>query len=177
LSPSDRRTDAVGFVRLTLILTTRRLVLRPAGAGDAAVLGRQWNDAAVGRFLWDGRPVATATVDRVLLASRDSFRAHGYGLWVIARAGETIGACGLRPSSIEPGVELIYSLDRPAWGHGYAVEAARAVLAHARRLGLPRVVAAANPENVASWRVLEAAGLRRTGRARTPVEDLLLYST
>lgn len=152
-------------------------MLRPAGAGDAGALARQWNDAAVGRYLWDGQPVAPDTVERVLLASRDSFRALGYGLWVVARGGEAIGACGLRPSSIERGVELIYSLDRSAWGHGYAAEAARAVLAHAGRIGLPRVVAAANPENVASWRVLEAVGLRRTGRARTRVEDLLLYST
>ncbi len=117
------------------------------------------------------------TVARVLSDSRRSFRAGGYGLWVVCRSGGVIGACGLRPSPLRLGIELLYSLERSAWGRGYAAEAARAVLAHARRAGLPRVVAVANPENVASWRVLEGIGMRRTGRARTPVEDLLVYST
>lgn len=157
---------------------TRRLGLRPVTDADAPALDRQWNDPAVGRYLWDARPVARDTVRDVLRASHRSFRLGGYGLWAVCRDGLVVGCCGLRPSPHAAGLELIYSLERAAWGRGYAVEAARAVLDFARlRLGLARVVAVANPDNVASWRVLERLAMRRVGRARTPTEDLLLYST
>jgi ribosomal-protein-alanine N-acetyltransferase len=159
-------------------LATRRLRLRPATDGDAPVLERQWNDPAVGRYLWDARPVARGTVMQVLRASHRSFRLTGYGLWAVSRDGLVVGCCGLRPSPHVQGVELLYSLERATWGRGYAAEAAGAVLAFARlRLGLARVVAAANPDNIASWRVLERLAMRRVGRASTPIEDLLLYST
>jgi RimJ/RimL family protein N-acetyltransferase len=76
------------------------------------------------------------------------------------------------------GIELLYALDRPAWGRGYATEAARAVLAYASEtLRLPRVVAAVNPANAASQRVLDRLGMHRTGAIRTEIEDLWLYST
>jgi RimJ/RimL family protein N-acetyltransferase len=142
------------------------------------VLARQWNDPAVGRYLWDGRPVPPGVVARVLRDSHRSFGRHGYGLWAVSRDGLVVGVCGLRPSPHEAGIELLYALDRAAWGRGYAAEAARAVLDRARtRLGLARVVAAVDAGNVVSWRTLERAGMRRTGRAARGTEDLLLYST
>ena len=44
-------------------LRTARLRLRPMSAADADALERQWNHPDVGRFLWDGQPVARATVE------------------------------------------------------------------------------------------------------------------
>src|SRR5690349_4266707 len=65
----------------------------------------------------------------------------GLGCWV-GFAGESfIGWYGLAPRHEPSTFGLGYRLRRGAWGHGYAVEGARAVLAHGFGLGVQRVVA------------------------------------
>jgi ribosomal-protein-alanine N-acetyltransferase len=50
---------------------------------------------------------------------------------------------------------------------GYATEATRALMTHAfSAMGVHRVVANCNPDNTASWRVLEKAGFVREARLR-----------
>jgi len=50
------------------------------------------------------------------------------------------------------------------WGRGYGTEAERAILDFGfRQLGLTRVSMICDPENVASWRLMEKCGLRREG--------------
>ena len=57
-----------------------------------------------------------------------------------------------------------YCLNRDYWGHGYATEAAQAVISFGfEQLGLHRIFAICDPCNVASWRVLARAGMRREG--------------
>ncbi len=159
-------------------LATARCVLRPVTDADAPALHRQWNHPEVGRYLWDRRPVSPEQVAEVLRESHAAFAETGWGLWAVCVGDALVGCCGLRVSRQGDGIELLYALDRAAWGRGYALEAARAVLDHATAtLGLPRVVAAANPANQASWRILERLGMRRTGAMRTEIEDLWLYST
>ncbi|HVK04705.1 MAG TPA: GNAT family N-acetyltransferase [Armatimonadaceae bacterium] len=58
--------------------------------------------------------------------------------------------------------EIGWTLARAYWGRGYGTEAARAVLAFAfETLELHRVWARCQPENAASWRVMEKIGMRR----------------
>ena len=50
---------------------------------------------------------------------------------------------------------------------GYAKESARALMADAfRNRGIRRIVARCDPENTASWRLLERLGMRREGCLR-----------
>ena len=52
-------------------------------------------------------------------------------------------------------------------GRGYATEAARALLRHAfETLELHRMIATCQPENIASWRVMEKLGMRREAHFR-----------
>jgi RimJ/RimL family protein N-acetyltransferase len=65
------------------------------------------------------------------------------------------------------GVELGWRLARPAWGHGYATEAALAALAYGFDIvGLSEVVAVAMARNMRSRAVM-----RRIGMTREPAED------
>ncbi|UAL48915.1 GNAT family N-acetyltransferase [Sutcliffiella horikoshii] len=49
-------------------------------------------------------------------------------------------------------------------GKGYATEAARGVLEYGfNELGLHRIIATCQPENISSYRVMEKAGMRREG--------------
>lgn len=139
-----------------------RLRYRPASADDAAFLHRHWNEPTVRRHLWDDRPVAEETVRQVLAATGDDFARPGYGLWLlIDAAGDVIGTCGLRPVEDTGDVELLYSILPQRSGHGFATEAALAVLRHAFvGLELARVRGSTDAGNAASLRVLEKVGMR-----------------
>ena len=110
-------------------------------------------------------------------AGIDSFGRHGFGFWGVREKGreDLVGFCGFR--YVEPGddVEILYGIDPPLWGRGYATEAARALLAWAfRDTGLPRVFAGTDPPNRASLRVLEKLGMRYHG-IRTTVAGEIPY--
>ena len=148
-------------------LSTDRLALRPLTAAQRATLLAIFRDPYVRRYLWDSRIVDFADVDAVLAASDASFRAHGVGIWCVsARAkqdGGVIGFAGARPVE-GPELELFYGFLPAYWGRGYALEAARAVLARAFALGQPRVWAGTDLENKASERVMQRLGMRFAGR-------------
>jgi RimJ/RimL family protein N-acetyltransferase len=163
-------------------LETRRLVLSPMAKRDLASFHRQWNDAEVGRYLWDGKPVPMETVEAVLAASDDAFTTSGYGLWSLrlrqsVDAAEPLGFSGLRVPEGQAAPELLFALDRSCWSRGFAAEASAEVLRWALgRLGHPVVTAAANPGNTASHRVLLRLGFTRTGLVKTEIEELYTYA-
>lgn len=103
--------------------------------------------------------------------------AAGFGLWAVEVSdpspsaapldGAFIGFIGLAaPSwtaSCTPCVEIGWRLARSAWGHGYAPEGARAVLAWAfEHVDLPgdEVVSFTTVANTKSRRVMEKIGMR-----------------
>jgi RimJ/RimL family protein N-acetyltransferase len=97
--------------------------------------------------------------------SRQLYRERGFGLWRIELAddGTFVGDCGLTPQQVD-GVEELevgYHVRPACQGRGYATEAARACLDHARDvIGARRLIALIDPDNVASRRVAEKIGLR-----------------
>jgi RimJ/RimL family protein N-acetyltransferase len=57
-------------------------------------------------------------------------------------------------------------------GRGYALEAARAVLAHARDdLGIPEILAVVSPANARSTQLLEKVGMSFRRKLRMPNDD------
>lgn len=83
----------------------------------------------------------------------------------ITLGGRFIGRCGLKRKDQEPRVgEIWYLLDPAHHGHGYAVEAARALLKLGfDELGLHRIYGDVDPRNLPSARLLERLGMRREG--------------
>jgi RimJ/RimL family protein N-acetyltransferase len=92
---------------------------------------------------------------------------RGYGWWALEvhRTGEFIGVTGL--DTVDEGlpfagVEVGWRLARPAWGHGYATEAARAVLAYGFDvLALAEILAITATGNVRSQAVMRRLGMTR----------------
>jgi RimJ/RimL family protein N-acetyltransferase len=86
----------------------------------------------------------------------------GFGFYVVERRedGLPIGVCGLAKRDFLDDVDIGYAFLPEYGGQGYAIEAARGVLAHAKALELKRIVATVRPDNSASIRVLEKLGLR-----------------
>ncbi|MBP1045857.1 GNAT family N-acetyltransferase [Enterococcus sp. BWM-S5] len=63
-----------------------------------------------------------------------------------------------------------YVFNRSFWGHGYASEGVQAVVQHAFTiLDAHRITALCNPENTASWQLMERVGMRREGTLKKNV--------
>lgn len=165
-------TEPVGLSvrRAPLPIETERLRVRALTDADAEPLHRIYGDVETMRYIGaHGRPTADLDGTRRTLAF---LRAHdereGFSLWAVdERDGEPmVGIAGLLLVEGEgPEVEAAYLIRRDRWRRGYATEALRAVLACAHEgLGIERVVALAYPENDASRRVMEKAGMRADGR-------------
>jgi RimJ/RimL family protein N-acetyltransferase len=104
----------------------------------------------------------------------------GFGFDVVERQedGCPIGLCGLAKRDFLDDVDIGYAFLPQYGGRGYAIEAARAVLAHAKELGLQRIVATVRPDNSASIRLLEKLGLRfeRMIQAPDTARELQLFA-
>jgi RimJ/RimL family protein N-acetyltransferase len=98
-------------------------------------------------------------------------------------SGELIGAVGLNTLSLpHRHAELGYWIGRPFWSHGYATEAAAALVGFAfQTLALHRVYAHHMTRNPASGRVMRKLGMTHEGTLRQHVckwgafEDVELY--
>ena len=143
------------------MLSTERLVLRPVTAGDHTALLAHWTQPDVRRFLFDGAALSAAEVAETIEESIGHFAARGFGIWLIelGSAAGLVGTAGLRPLE-ESGLEIFYSLAPGAWGHGYATEAARAVIEYGLGpLALPEVLAEVDEGNAASLAVVKRLGM------------------
>jgi ribosomal-protein-alanine N-acetyltransferase len=148
---------------------TDRLVLRPLTADDSEALHRIYGDAEtmahIGR---SRRPTADVeATGRVLAWALRHGELHGFSLWALdERDGDRlVGVVGLIwVEGHGPEVEAVYLVRRDRWGRGYATEGLREALRIGHEeLGLDRIVALAYPENTASRRVMEKAGMRADG--------------
>jgi ribosomal-protein-alanine N-acetyltransferase len=95
---------------------------------------------------------------------------QGWGIWLMLGAAELalVGDIGFKgpPDDLHT-VEIGYSVLPAFQRRGYATEAARAIVAWGfTQPGVRRIVANCHFDNTASFRVLEKAGMRQTGRDR-----------
>jgi RimJ/RimL family protein N-acetyltransferase len=151
-------------------LLTPRLRLRPwtTDPDDLARLSDIYGREEVTR--WLGGP---PTVGPVELVARwaEIPRVHPCcGCWAIEVRGgapDVVGTVLLKPLPDGVGeVEVGWHLHPDSWGHGYATEAARAVVERAFGAGLPEVYAVVRPGNEASLAVCRRLGMERLGRMR-----------
>ncbi|MFI7607895.1 GNAT family N-acetyltransferase [Micromonospora sp. NPDC049366] len=154
----------------TPTLHTTRLILRPFEGADASALFALHSSAYVLRY-WDSPPWSEPVRAEGFIAACRRMAAEGTGARLAVDRdsdGAFIGWCGL--TRWDPGdrsASLGYCFDDAAWGHGYATEAAHAVLRWAfDTLDLNRVQAETDTRNVASARVLEKLGFVREGTLR-----------
>jgi RimJ/RimL family protein N-acetyltransferase len=155
---------------MTSELTTERLVLRQWRDEDLDLWAAMNADAQVREYFPE---VLTRSQSAASLAYfRGTLAERGWGWWAVevAASGEFVGMTGLDPVDEElpfDGVEIGWRLARPAWGHGYATEAARAVLAYGfETLGLREILAITAAGNERSQAVM-----RRLGMTHDPADD------
>jgi RimJ/RimL family protein N-acetyltransferase len=154
-------------------IETDRLILRRLSIDDAQFILELLNEPSFLHFIGD-RGVRTLDDARAYIVKQQvtCYERLGFGLYLTLRKedGAAIGICGLVKRESLDDVDLGFAFTPRFWSQGYAAESASAVIAYATSvLGLPRVVAVTNPDNVASIKVLERIGLRFSHMARLTV--------
>jgi RimJ/RimL family protein N-acetyltransferase len=91
-----------------------------------------------------------------------------YGCWAIEGPdGPPAGTVLFKPLPNGAGeIEIGWHLHPDSWGHGYATEAARAVISRGFTAGVPEVYAVVRPGNEASMAVCRRLGMVPLGRLR-----------
>jgi RimJ/RimL family protein N-acetyltransferase len=140
------------------VLQTARLVLRAPRSDDASPIAQLANDLRVAAMTARlPHPYSEADAEQFIAQAGPST------FTVTLADGAPIGVCGIDCSRGER-PELGYWLAARYWGHGYATEAARAVIDHAfDDPAVEALVAGARVSNPASRRVLEKCGFQWTG--------------
>ncbi|HEY1701176.1 MAG TPA: GNAT family N-acetyltransferase [Trebonia sp.] len=154
-----------------ITLTTERLTLRQPTETDVPALAEMNGDPEVMRYIGDGTPYDSQDHERArasIARAGQQWADHGHGMLsvLIKETGEYTGWVTLAEPKflpeVLPAVEIGWRFRHGQWGHGYATEAARALLDFAfTRAGLDRVVSIRNVDNVRSGRVMEKLGLQR----------------
>lgn len=110
---------------------------------------------------------------------RAAYQAQGFGLYAVQLRSDPlpIGLCGLLKRDFLSSPDLGFALLPQHCGHGYATEAARAVLKHAQvELKIARLYAIVKSGNERSVRLLGQLGFRHEGPYQIPQgEQVELY--
>ena len=158
-------------------LLTPRLRLRAWRPSDLPAVVAMNSDPAVMRYVREIGSAAEETRRAHDLMAAD--RGGGLGIWAVEGLEDAAfhGAGMLIPLPGYDDVEVGYRLPQASWGRGIATEIACRLRDHGfEELGLAEIVAVTAPENRASQRVLQKAGLSFRGlRNAYGVEGLHLF--
>lgn len=156
-------------------LVTERLGFRPWRPDDLERAAALWGDPQVTRFI--GGPLSPDAAAARLASEMATQATAGIQYWPIFQRADSshVGCCGLRPYRPAERFHELGVHIRPAfWRRGFALEAARAVIAHAfGPLGARALFAGHNPDNHASRAMLEKLGFRYTHDELYPPTGLL----
>ncbi|MGC1212711.1 MAG: GNAT family N-acetyltransferase [Micromonospora sp.] len=159
------------------IVSTDRLLIRE-WTEDPADLDRVFDIYSrdeVMRWLGGGSGLLTdpAQAPERVRSWRDRYAPYAgrYGLWAIEPrdAGRPAGSVLLKPLPGRDGgtptddIEVGWHLHPDSWGHGYATEAARAVVEREFETGTEQVFAVVMPGNDASMAVARRLGMAHVG--------------
>src|SRR5581483_449891 len=113
-------------------ISTERLILRGWRESDLRPWAAMNADPEVRRYL--GPLLTAGQAEAWVLNFQDDLDRRGFGYWAleVRASGAFVGFTGLGilddEMPVDGSVEVAWRLARTSWGHGYATEAARAVL-------------------------------------------------
>lgn len=169
-------------------ITAPRLRVRPWQETEADWQGfARWaRDPQMVRYIVNNsEPFSDDKIDDFFARQQRNLEASGVCIGAVEEleSGELVGIGGLAALELVDDFQLAWWIDPSRQGAGYATELARALISHGcEKLGLVRVLAVIHPENTASRRVAEKAGMKilecvpgNTLERRWGPEDVLVY--
>ena len=154
---------------MTVILETKRLILRHPSLADLDELFALYNNPEMRRYFPDGTLNYDETKEELEWYLNGHPEHPELGLWatVYKATNKFIGRCGLLPWTIDehPEVEIAYMIDQAFWGQGLATEASQGILQYGfEKLNLSRLICLMHPDNLASQRVAQKIGMILEGQ-------------
>ena len=146
------------------VLQTDRLILRRFEQRDAEDLYSYLSDPEVVRF----EPYKPMSYKKAVQELQQRISSEEMIAVEDKSSGRLIGNLylGKRKNNA---LEIGYIFNRNFWGHGYATESCSAVIDLAFSKGIHRVYAECDPENTASWHLLERLGFIREAHLKQNV--------
>ena len=160
------------------IFQTERLQCRLLDSADGEALFAVYSDPEAMRWVGDAQPITPLQCVEWLKVTETNYEKRGYGMFALVdrATSEVVGFAGLVHPGGQAEVEVKYAFLKSHWGLGLASEAVPALLAFgAAEHGLDLVIATVAPENRASLRVLEKAGMTYRERREHPDGETLVY--
>ena len=156
-------------------IRTVRLCIRDFTPLDVDDLQQITGDAEVVRhlaFAATSQAEAKALVDYALVSAKVEPR-QDYVLAVDDANGRMIGSCGFHEvEGARDEREVYFVLRQDTWGEGLGRELLTTLIGFGfRELGLRRIFGVAHPDNIASMRVMERAGMTFDGDVPDAFED------
>ncbi|SIQ57330.1 GNAT family N-acetyltransferase [Micromonospora avicenniae] len=151
-------------------IETERLILRDWRDSDLSPWAAMNADPEVREHL--GPLLTPEQAAGSMRSFQEDLDRNGFGFWAVEvrDTGQFVGFAGLDvvdEGMPFTGVEAGWRLSRSAWGHGYATEAALAVLRYGfDKVGLTEILAVTTKANLRSQAVM-----RRIGMTTDPGED------
>lgn len=151
---------------------TERLILRSWTRDDLLSFTAMNKDPRVMSYF--PAPLSDSETEAFYQRIQQEFAVEGWGLYAveIKATGRFIGYVGLHEIGFEadftPGVEIGWRLDADHHNHGYATEAAKAVLKLAKAAGIKRLYSFTAKINIPSERVMQKIGMLKAGEFAHP---------
>ena len=144
-------------------IETDRLIIKSNQEVDMEPLAALWADPDVTCYM--GGPRNYEEILKILREDAQANPQPAFDLWPVIEkgTGQIIGTGGILDKDIDGSnqYEIIYVLAKSAWGKGFATELASSLKDYAfAELGLKRVTALIDPDNLKSERVATKIGLR-----------------
>jgi RimJ/RimL family protein N-acetyltransferase len=165
------------------VIETERLRLRGHCPADFAVSAAMWADPVVTRHI-GGRPQTEEETWSRLLRYAGHWALLGFGYWAVEEkaTGSFVGELGFADykRDMEPRLkdtpEIGWIFAAQFHGKGYATEAVRAAVAWGdAHFGAGRTACIIDPENLASIRVAEKCGYRKSHLATYKGHSTLVF--
>jgi [ribosomal protein S5]-alanine N-acetyltransferase len=163
-------------------INTERLMIQALTIIDAGFMLQlmntpTWIQHIGNRQVYDNTAASNYIVNNII----NSYYVNGFGLYLVKtkQAKTSIGICGIVKREGLPIPDLGFAMLPNQTGKGYATEASKAIVAHAKdHLGLRELAGITKLDNTASISVLEKVGMSFQKMMRLPQDstEFALYT-
>ncbi len=159
------------------MLETERLIMRPLLESDVDEIFAMRSDEDIMRFIREPQGRSESFDWIKLVSARWDSDKLGFCALIEKETGKFLGWCGVWHLKETNELEIGYAIAKEFWGKGFATEAAEKFIKYAfENLKPDKIVAVAEPENLASRRVMEKLGMQFVKIARFYERNLVQYA-
>ena len=160
-------------------IRTKNILLRQFNEEDTDALFHILQEKDILKYFPNTKPFPRGKVEKLIQSQINQWDELGYAWWAVESGVDSalLGWSGLQYLPETDETEVGYLLSRSVWGRGYATETAIASLQFGfENFNFNEIIGITHPENIASQRVLEKAGLKFDLRTEYFGMDCFRYS-